>query len=69
MVCHVMPISSDITHSVITIDTASLSTLSPKTNMYSVGCTSMALNIARVATGSTAEISAPNPKLSFADSG
>ena len=48
---------------VITIDTASFSTLSPKTNMLSVGLTSRAWNIASVATGSTAEIRAPNVKL------
>ena len=52
-----------LTHSVMTMETASLRTLSPNTNMYSVGCTSIAENIASVATGSTAEISAPKPKL------
>lgn len=47
----------------MTIETASLRMLSPKTNMFSVGSTSKAWKMARVATGSTAEISDPNAKL------
>jgi len=47
----------------MTIETASLRILSPKTNILSVGSTSKAWKIARVATGSTAEISEPNAKL------
>lgn len=38
--------------------------LSPKTNMFSTGSTSMAWKIATVATGSTADISEPKAKLS-----
>ena len=38
-------------------------TLSPKTSMLSVGLTSSAWKMARVATGSTAEMRAPNVKL------
>ena len=51
------------TNFVMTIATASFNTLSPKTSMLSVGLTSSAWNRARVATGSTAEIRAPNVKL------
>jgi len=47
----------------MTIETASLRILSPKTNMFNVGSTSKAWNMASVATGSTAEISDPNAKL------
>ena len=47
----------------MTMETASLRTLSPKTSMLRVGLTSRAWKIARVATGSTAEINAPNEKL------
>ena len=47
----------------MTMETASLSTLSPNTNMLSVGLTSRAWKMASVATGSTAEIRAPNVKL------
>lgn len=47
----------------MTIETASLRMLSPKTNMFSVGSTSKAWKIASVATGSTAEIREPNAKL------
>ncbi len=50
-------------HFVMTMETASLSTLSPNTSMLSVGLTSRAWNMARVATGSTADIRAPNEKL------
>ena len=46
-----------------TTATASLSTLSPNTSMWSVGSTSSALKMASVATGSTAEINAPNTRL------
>ena len=48
---------------VMTMETASLRTLSPNTSMLSVGFTSRAWNIASVATGSTADINAPNVKL------
>jgi hypothetical protein len=48
---------------VITIETASLRTLSPNTNIFRVGSTSKAWKIAKVATGSTAEIIEPNAKL------
>ena len=48
---------------VMTMETASFRTLSPKTSMLSVGLTSSAWNIASVATGSTADIRAPNVKL------
>lgn len=41
------------------METASLRTLSPNTNMYRIGSTSKAWKIARVATGSTAEIRDP----------
>lgn len=47
----------------ITIETASFRTLSPNTNMLRVGSTSKAWKIARVATGSTADISDPKAKL------
>ena len=47
----------------MTIETASLRILSPKTNMFNVGSTSNAWKMASVATGSTAEISDPNAKL------
>ena len=56
-VCNVM------TYLVMTIDTASFSTLSPNTSMLRVGLTSSAWKMARVATGSTAEIRAPKEKL------
>ena len=48
-----------------TIETASLSTLSPNTSEYSVGSAliSFAPRIESVATGSTAEMSEPNNKL------
>ena len=52
-----------------TIATASFKMLSPKTNMYKTGSTSSALKMARVATGSTAETSEPNAKLSRASNG
>ena len=45
------------------METASLRILSPKTNMLRVGSTSKAWKMARVATGSTAEIREPNAKL------
>ena len=48
---------------VITMETASFSTLSPNTSMFRVGLTSRAWNMASVATGSTADIRAPNVKL------
>ena len=51
------------THFVITMETASFRTLSPNTSMLRVGLTSRAWKMARVATGSTAEIRAPNVKL------
>lgn len=60
--CDVKP--SAFTYLDRTMDTASLRILSPNTNMLSSGGTSRALNMARVATGSTAEMSAPNAKLS-----
>lgn len=47
-----------------TMATASFRILSPNTNMYNIGSTSMALNMANVATGSTADISEPKVKLS-----
>lgn len=47
-----------------TIETASLRMLSPNTSMLSTGSTLRALNIAIVATGSTAEIKEPKAKLS-----
>ena len=53
-----------ITYEVSTIETASLSTLSPNTNMYKTGSTSRAWKMASVATGSTAEIKDPKAKLS-----
>jgi hypothetical protein len=49
---------------VSTIATASFKTLSPNTNMYSIGSTFKALKMASVATGSTAEIKDPKAKLS-----
>lgn len=52
-----------ITYFVMTIATASFKTLSPNTNILRVGLTSRAWNIARVATGSTADMRAPNVKL------
>ena len=51
------------TYLVITIETASFNTLSPKTNIFNVGLTFNAWKIAKVATGSTAEIREPNAKL------
>ena len=53
-----------MTDVVSTMAHASLSTLSPNTSMYSIWSTSMAWKIASVATGSTADISEPNAKLS-----
>lgn len=47
----------------MTIETASFRTLSPNTNMLRVGSTSKAWKMARVATGSTADISEPKAKL------
>lgn len=47
----------------MTMETASFRTLSPNTNMLRVGSTSSAWKIARVATGSTADISEPKAKL------
>ena len=47
------------THVVSTIATASLSIDSPNTNMYSNGSTLSAWKMASVATGSTADMSAP----------
>ena len=58
----------DNTHVVNTIATASFKILSPNTNMYNMGSTSKAENIANVATGSTAEIKDPKAKLSTASS-
>lgn len=52
------------THLVRTIATASLSMLSPKTNMFKTGSTSRAVKMARVATGSTADINDPKARLS-----
>ena len=52
-----------MTYLVSTMDTASFNTDSPNTNILRVGSTSRAWNMARVATGSTAEISDPNVKL------
>ncbi len=49
-----------------TIATASFKMLSPKTSIYKTGSISNALNIARVATGSTADTNDPNAKLSRA---
>ena len=46
-----------------TIDTASFRILSPNTNMFKVGSTFKALNIAIVATGSTADTREPYAKL------
>lgn len=40
--------------------------LSPKTSIYKTGSISKALNIASVATGSTADTNEPNAKLSRA---
>ena len=51
------------TYLVITMDTASFKMLSPNTNMFRVGSTSSAWNIAKVATGSTADINEPKAKL------
>ena len=51
------------TNFVMTMETASLSTLSPNTSMLRVGSTSKAWNMARVATGSTAEMRHPKVKL------
>ena len=48
---------------VMTMDTASFNTLSPKTSMLRVGSTSRAWKMARVATGSTAEMRLPKAKL------
>lgn len=48
---------------VSTMETASFSTLSPKTSMYNVLSMSSAWKMASVATGSTAEISDPKAKL------
>jgi hypothetical protein len=45
------------------METASFKTLSPNTNMFRVGSTSNAWKIAKVATGSTAEIIEPKAKL------
>ena len=52
------------TYVVNTIATASFSTLSPNTNMYRTWSTFKALKMARVATGSTADINDPKAKLS-----
>lgn len=52
-----------------TIATASFRILSPNTNIYKIGSMSKALNIARVATGSTAETSEPKAKLVLASNG
>lgn len=46
-----------------TMDTASLRMLSPNTSILSTGSTFRALNMAIVATGSTAEIRDPKAKL------
>lgn len=46
------------------METASLRILSPNTNMYSTWSTLRAWKIAKVATGSTADISEPKAKLS-----
>ena len=51
---------------VSTMATASFRILSPKTSMYKTGSISSALNMARVATGSTADTSEPRAKLSRA---
>jgi hypothetical protein len=56
----------EIVYLVNTIATASFRMLSPKTNMYNTGSMSSALKMANVATGSTAETSEPNAKLSLA---
>lgn len=48
----------------ITIDMASLNILSPNMRIYRVGSTFISLNIASTATGSVADIKAPNAKLS-----
>jgi len=58
-----------MTYLVRTIDTASLSTLSPNTNMYSIASTSKAWKMAKVATGSTADMSEPKAKLSSKSNG
>ena len=50
-------------HLVNTIETASFNTDSPNTNMLRVGSTSRAWNMARVATGSTADMRDPKVKL------
>ena len=47
----------------MTMETASLRTLSPNTSMLSVGLTSIPWKMASVATGSTADIKHPNAKL------
>ena len=57
-----------ITHVARTMATASFNMLSPKTSMYSNGSTANAWKIAKVATGSTAEIRAPNANASMARS-
>ena len=54
---------------VMTMDTASFSTLSPKTSMLRVGSTSRAWKMARVATGSTAEMRHPKAKLGEREEG
>lgn len=46
-----------------TMETASLRMLSPNTSILRTGSTLSALNMAMVATGSTAEISEPKAKL------
>lgn len=56
-------INQNSTYFVSTIDTASLRMLSPNTSMFNTGSTSRALNIAIVATGSTAETNDPKAKL------
>ena len=58
-----MKVKTNITNLVSTIETASFNILSPNTNMLSVGSTFNALNIAIVATGSTADTSDPYAKL------
>ena len=54
---------------VMTMDTASFNTLSPKTSMLRVGSTSRAWKMARVATGSTAEMRLPKAKLGKGEGG
>lgn len=49
---------------VSTIETASFKILSPNTNMYNTWSTLRAWKMARVATGSTADMREPNAKLS-----